>query len=91
MFLISSRFLLRPYDVTITSNLLFVYLFMQFQLNCMRDVIFTHSGESFLFILVIRFLVTLTYLTLKNDLVTLEIDFSLLQLKVIMSSECVSQ
>ena len=39
-FISSSRFLLRPYDVTTTSNLLFVHSFMQFQLNCVRDVIF---------------------------------------------------
>ena len=39
-FISSSRFLLRPNDVTTTSNLLFVHSFMQFQLNCVRDVIF---------------------------------------------------
>ena len=36
---LSSRFLLRPYDVTTTSNLLFVHSFMQFHLKCVRDVI----------------------------------------------------
>ena len=35
-----SRFLLRPYDVTIISNLLFVHSFMQFLLKCVCDVIF---------------------------------------------------
>ena len=34
------KFLLRPYDVTIPSNLLFVHSFMQFQLKWLRDVIF---------------------------------------------------
>ena len=39
-FISSSQFLLRPYDVTTTTNLLFVHSFMQFQLKCVRDVIF---------------------------------------------------
>ena len=39
-FISSSRFLLRPYNATTTSNLLFVHSFMQFQLKCVRDVIF---------------------------------------------------
>ena len=30
----------RPYDVTTTSNLPFVHSFMQFQLKCVRNVIF---------------------------------------------------
>ena len=34
------KIFLRPYDITITSNLLFVQSFMQFQLNNVRDVIF---------------------------------------------------
>ena len=38
-FFISLGFLLRPYDVRTTSNLLFVHWFMQFQLKCVRDVI----------------------------------------------------
>ena len=42
VFFISSRFLLRPYDVTTTSNLLFVHSFMQFQLKCVRNVIFRY-------------------------------------------------
>ena len=42
LFISSSRFLLWPYDFTTTSNLLFVHSFMQFQVNCVRDVIF-HS------------------------------------------------
>ena len=42
VFFISSRFLLRPYDVTTTGNQLFVLSFVQFQLNCVRDVFF-HS------------------------------------------------
>ena len=46
-FISSSRFLLRPDDVTTTSNLLFVHSFMQFQLKCVRDVIFALSGASF--------------------------------------------
>ena len=45
-FILSLRFVLRPYDVTITANLPFVHSFMQFQLNCVRDIIF-HSGEFF--------------------------------------------
>ena len=32
--------MLRPYDFTTTSNLLFVHSFMQFQLKCVREVIF---------------------------------------------------
>ena len=59
-FITSLRFLLRPYDVTITSNLLFVHLFMQFQLKCVFDIIFCSLwSEFFLFICVIKFLVTL--------------------------------
>ena len=55
-FFISSS---RPYDVTTTSNLLFVHSFMQFQLNYVRNVIFCSSwSEFFLFIHVIKFLVT---------------------------------
>ena len=46
-FISSSRFLLRPDDVTTTSNLLFVHSFMQFQLKCVRDVIFALKGASF--------------------------------------------
>ena len=41
-FFISSWFLFWPYDVTTTSKLLFVHLFIQLQLNCACDVIF-HS------------------------------------------------
>ena len=51
-FISSSQFLLRPYDVTTTSNLLFVHSFMQFQLNCVRHfwllverVFFVHSRD----------------------------------------------
>ena len=40
VFFISLRFLLRTYDVTTTSNLLFVHSFMQFHLKCVREVIF---------------------------------------------------
>ena len=39
-FISSSRFLLRPYDVTTTSSLLFVHSFMQFELKCVCEVIF---------------------------------------------------
>ena len=38
-FILSARFFLRPYDVTATSVLLF-HSFMQYQLICVRDVIF---------------------------------------------------
>ena len=48
VFLISSsKFFLRPYDVTATSNLIFVPSFMQFELKCVRDVIIGFSGASF--------------------------------------------
>ena len=54
--------------ITITSNLLFVLSFMQFQLSCVHDVIFFYSKWS-------EFLVhsrdkvfgRVTFLTLKND------------------------
>ena len=58
LFISLSRFLLRPFDVTATSNLLFVHSFMQFQLKCVRDVISHLSGASFLFIQVIMSLIT---------------------------------
>ena len=44
-FISSTRFLLQQYDVTKTSNLLFVHSVIQFQLKCVRDVIF-HSYWS---------------------------------------------
>ena len=47
MFFSSSRFLLRPYDVTTTSNLLFVHSFMQFELKCVCDVIFRSYWSEF--------------------------------------------
>ena len=63
-FISSSPFLLRPYDVTTTSNLLFVHSFMQFQLKCVRDVIFRFFFERVFFICVIKVLITwLTSLT----------------------------
>ena len=46
----SSQFLLRPCDVTTTSNLPFVHSFMQFQLNCLRDVIFRSWWSEFFFV-----------------------------------------
>ena len=55
VFILPSRSLLRPYDVTTTSSLLFVHSFMQLQLNCVRNVIL---NSEFLFIRVIKFLVT---------------------------------
>ena len=61
VFLDLSRFLLRSYDVKATSNLLFVLSFMQFQLNCVTSCFFV-SAASFLFICVIKFLVTLELL-----------------------------
>ena len=48
-FFSSSIFLLRPHDVTTTSNLLFVHSFMQFKLRCVLDVIF-HSQWSEFFV-----------------------------------------
>ena len=38
-FISSSRFLLRSYEVTTTSNLLLVHSFLRFHLNCVRNVI----------------------------------------------------
>ena len=55
VFISSTRFLLRPYDVTAPSNLLSVHSFMQFQLNCVCDVIFHCQWSEFLFIRVIKF------------------------------------
>ena len=49
LFFISSRLLLRPYDVTTSSSLLFAHSFVQFQLNCVHDVIF-HSLKSEFFV-----------------------------------------
>ena len=73
---ISSRFLLRPYDVTTTSNLLFVHSFMQFQLKCVRDVIFCSQwSEFFLFISVIKFFLTLDLPHSQKRLPHFEIDF----------------
>ena len=40
-FTLPTGFLLRPYEVTISSNLSFVHSLKEFQLNCVRDVIFT--------------------------------------------------
>ena len=65
-FISSSRFLLRPYDVTTTSNLLFVHLFMQFHLKCVRDFIFVER-VFFYSIAWFNFWSHLTYLTHKND------------------------
>ena len=48
VFFILSRFLLSVYDVTLTSNVLFVHSFMQFQLNCVLDVIFHFLCRVFL-------------------------------------------
>ena len=72
----STGFLLRPYDITIFSNPSSAHALMQFQLNCLRDVIFTLI-ENFLIFRLIEFLVTCYYLTLKNDIRT-KIFFSLL-------------
>ena len=47
--IISSRFLLRPFDVTITSNMLFVRSLKQFVLNGVLDVIF-HSSWNYFFV-----------------------------------------
>ena len=63
VFIASSRFLLRPYDVTTTSNLLYVHSFMQFQLECVCDVFLLLMERVFLFIRVINYLVTLDFLT----------------------------
>ena len=81
LFISSSRFLLRPYDVTTTSNLLFVHSFMQFQLNCVRDVIFrSWWSEFFCSFAWLIFWSHLTYLTLKNDFLTLKLTlFTLIQ------------
>ena len=38
-FILLIRFLLRPYDIRTTSNLLLVHSCMQFQVKCVRDVI----------------------------------------------------
>ena len=65
LFFISSRFLLRPYDVTTTSYLLFIHSFMQFQLNCVRDVILLHM----------IFLLYMTYLTVKVTYVALKMTY----------------
>ena len=75
-FISSSRFLLRPYDVTTISNLLFVHSFIQFQLKCVCDVFFALSGASFfVHSRGWTFGHTLTYLTLKNDFLTLKLTF----------------
>ena len=58
-FLFRRRDFCQPYDVTTTSNLLFVHLLMQFHLKFVRDVIFRFQWSEFLFIRVIEFLVTL--------------------------------
>ena len=47
------------------SNLLFVHSLMQFYMNCVRDVIFHSKWRKFFFIRVIKFLVTLDFLSLK--------------------------
>ena len=52
----SSRFLLRPGNVTTTSNLLFVHSLMQFQLKCVCDVIFVFLVDRVFLIRVIKFL-----------------------------------
>ena len=90
-FLFRTQFLLRPDDVTTTSNLLFVHSFMQFQLNCMRGVIFrSYWSEFFLFICLIKLKVTLDLLHSRKWLPHFEIDFHLLQFKEIWSNWCVS-
>ena len=60
-----------------TSQPLFIHSFMQFQLKCVRDVIFALNGASFVFTRVIKFWLHLTYLTLKNDFLTLKLTFIL--------------
>ena len=70
---LSSRFLLRPYDFTTTSNILFVQSFMQFKLNCARNVIFHAVDIFFCSFAWLKFWSHVTYLTLKNDFLTLKL------------------
>ena len=78
LFISSSRFLLRLYDVTITSNLLFVHSFMQFHLNCVLDVIF-HSQWIDFFVDLRDLVFGHIWLTsLQKWLPHFEIDFCLL-------------
>ena len=71
--------LLQPYDVTNTSNLVFIHLIMQIQLKFVRKVNFVFSGASFfLFICVFKFLVKLDLPHSQKWLPHFEIDFYLL-------------
>ena len=79
------------YDVTTTSNLLLVHSFMQFQLNCVRYVIF-HSfwSEFFCSFAWFSFWSRVAYLTLKNDFLALKLTFLYLIQRDKVSWMCVT-
>ena len=61
VFLFVVNIFFRPYDVTTIATLLFVQLYVKFQLKCVR---FVHSHYCFWSHVI--------YLTLKNDFLTLK-------------------
>ena len=84
----SLQVLLQPYGVRTTLNLLFVDSCMQFQLKCVGDAIFALSGTRFLFLCVIKFLVSLDLPHSQKCLPDFEIDFYLLYFKEIRLNWC---
>ena len=69
----SSKYLFRPWDVTTTSNQLFLYSPMQLQLKCGRYELLM---ERFFFRSFVRLrFCSHVYLTLKTDFVNLQLTF----------------